>query len=203
MKWFRSVLLVFVLALTGCQNVMPTPGLFPGLRGANNQTVALYEACTEGANYVTTKEGCDPLALEAQTLATMDLAKNFISADIQQPQGYDIYLATVMIYFRISRRNTQEYTEAERIARQFFEIQKASSGRALTDARFYWGAVAAGHAAWQWNNDRLALDTNRKADLLLCYAEGNIAFNGIESGPRKVRLLQYLQVLKAITDALP
>ena len=202
MKWFRGVLLALVLATIGCAS-MPTPVLFPGLRAANDQTVALYEACTEGANYVPTKEGCDPLALETQTVVTLDLAKNCISADIQQPQGYDIYLATVMIYFRISQRNTQEYTEAERIARQFFEVQKASSGRALTDARFYWAAISAGHAAWQWNNDRLALDADRKADLLLCYAEGNVAFNKIESGPRKVRLMQYLQVLKAITNVLP
>ena len=109
-----------------------------------------------------------------------------------------------MIFFRISIRNTQEYTEAERIARQFFEIQKASSGQAaITSARFYWAAIATGHASWQWFYDRLSLGADRKTDLLLCYAEGNVAFNKIESGPRKVRLRQYLETLKAITDALP
>lgn len=203
MRWFRHALLVLALAFMGCQSVAPTPILVGSLKEANNQTVALYQACTDGANYVPTKEGCDPVALEAQTEATMDLAKEFISADIKQPIGYDIYMQTVMIYFRIGQRNTHQYTEAEKIARQFFEVQKATSGRAINDARFFWAAVAAGHASWQWNNDRLALDADRKADLLLCYAEGNVAFNEMEPGPRKVRLIQYLQVLKAITDALP
>jgi len=203
MEWLRNTLLVLVLIFAGCQSVAPTPILIGQLKTANSQTIARYEACSDGANYVVNKEGCDPVGLENQTRRTMDLAKELISADIKQAAGYDIYLQTALIYFRIGQRNTQEYTEAEKIARQFFEIQKASSGRALTSARFYWAAVAAGHASWQWFNDRLALDADRKADLLLCYAEGNVAFQDISPGPRKIRLKDYLQVIKAITDALP
>lgn len=204
MKWFRQALLVLTLFLMGCQSIAPTPVLIVDLRKENNEVIRLYEACTDGANYVPDREGCDPLALEAQTLVTMDKSKVFISADIHQPQGYDIYLQTAMIFFRIGERNTKQYTEAERIARQFFEVQKASSrGKSLNTARFYWAAMSAGHASWQWYNDRFALDGERKTDLLLCYAEGNVALQEIDPGPRKVRLLQYLQVLKAITDALP
>ena len=138
--------------------------------------------------------------LEQQALSTMDLATTFISADIKQPQGYDIYLATAMIYFRIGERNTNEYTRAEQIARQFFETQKATSGRAIHTARFYWAALTAAHAAWQWNNDRFALNAERKTDLLLCLAEGRQA--ELDDGARRIRLLQYLEVIEAIIAAI-
>jgi len=203
MGYFRSLLLTTVLVFSACQSVAPTPVLIGGLKAANNKTIALYMSCSDGPNYVVEKEGCDPVALENQTVSTMELAKNFISADIKQSAGYDIYLQTALIYFRIGERNTQEYSEAERIARQFFEVQKATSGRALTSARFYWVVITAGHASWQWYNDRLSLDADRKVELLLCYAEGNVAFQEIGAGPRKIRLKENLQVLKSITDVLP
>ena len=79
MKRLKSTVLVLALALIACQSVAPTPMLIGGLREANNQTVALYDACTEGANYVASKEGCDPLALENQATVTMGLAKNLNS----------------------------------------------------------------------------------------------------------------------------
>ena len=202
MSWFRASILAAVLVLSACISITPTPILIGDLVEQNNAVVALYEACSEGVNYVPTTEGCDPEALEQQALDTMGLAKEFISADLKQPQGYDVYLATAMIYFRIAQRNTKEYTEAERIARQFFEIQKATSGRSIDTARFYWAAMAAAHAAWQWHHDRLALDADRKTDLLVCLDEGRLALNSIESGPRKVRLFQYLVVIEAIIDAI-
>jgi hypothetical protein len=202
MTWFKASILAAVLVLSACISITPTPLLIGDLVEQNNTVVALYEACSEGVNYVPAKEGCGPEALEQQALDTMDLAKEFISADLKQPQGYDIYLATAMIYFRIGQRNTKEYTEAERIARQFFEVQKATSGRSINTARFYWAAMFAAHAAWQWHYDRLALDADRKTDLLLCLAEGRLALNNIESGPRKVRLVQYLEVIEAIIAAI-
>ena len=203
MRRLKGLFLGLVLLLSGCAaSITPTPVLIHRLVNSNNEVKQLYLACSTGPNYTPEKAGCASQLLEDKTVATMGLAKEFISADIKQPQGYDIYLSISMIYFRIALRNTNDYSEAERIARQFFEIQKATSGRSLPDARFYWAAVSAGHAAWQWSNDRLALNADRKADLLLCYAEGNIAFQGMEPGPRKIRLLQYLEVLKAITDAI-
>ncbi len=200
MNWFKSLVLTSVLVLGACITIAPTPILIGDLVEQNNQVVALYADCSVGANYVPTKEGCDPEALEQQALSTMDLATTFISADIKQPQGYDIYLATVMIYFRIAERNTQEYTRAEQIARQFFETQKATSGRAIHTARFYWAAMTAAHASWQWHNDRFALDADRKTDLLLCLAEGRQA--EIEDGPRRIRLVQYLVVIESIINAI-
>ncbi len=200
MNWFKSLVLTSVLVLAACISIAPTPLLIGDLVEQNNQVVALYVDCSEGANYVPTKEGCEPEVLEQQALSTMDLATTFISADIKQPQGYDIYLATAMIYFRIGERNTNEYTRAEQIARQFFETQKASSGRAINTARFYWAAMAAAHASWQWNNDRFALTADRKTDLLLCLAEGRQA--ELEDGPRRIRLAQYLGVIEAIIAAI-
>ncbi|MEE9529123.1 MAG: hypothetical protein V3V88_03640 [Dehalococcoidia bacterium] len=200
MNWFKSLVLTSVLVLAACISIAPTPILIGDLVEQNNQVVALYTDCSEGANYVPTKEGCEPEVLEQQALSTMDLATTFISADIKQPQGYDIYLATAMIYFRIGERNTNEYTRAEQIARQFFETQKATSGRAIHTARFYWAALTAAHAAWQWNNDRFALNAERKTDLLLCLAEGRQA--ELDDGARRIRLLQYLEVIEAIIAAI-
>jgi hypothetical protein len=201
----RNLLFLTLLlcGLTACPvHLAPTPILIGPLIKANDEVKQLYLDCSTGANYTPKKEGCNPQLLEEKIVSTLGQAKNFISADIQQPQGYDIYLSVTMIYFRIGQRNGLEYTEAERIARQFFEVQKASSGRALNDARFYWAAVLSGHAAWQWFNDRLALDADRKVDLLLCYAQGSIALQSMSPSPRKIRLAQYLDVIKEITSRL-
>lgn len=94
------------------------------------------------------------------------------------------------------------YKEYEGIARQFFEIQKATDGAALQEARSAWVHAATAYAAWQWRQERLSLNVERKNDLLLCYAEGSRALEEIQPGPEKIRLIQNLQVLKAITDRL-
>lgn len=204
MKWFAPALVLFALLLSACKTTAPTPILIHSLVKQNDEVVALYAACSEGANYIPTKEGCDPGLLEEKVDSTMEFAKIFISGDIKQPQGYDVYLSTAMIYFRISQRNTNDYSEAERIARQFFEIQKASSGRSLTPARFYWAAMAAAHASWQWHYDRFALDADRKTELLECLAHARTALTDTEwlDGPRRVRLIQYIETLTAITNKI-
>jgi hypothetical protein len=203
MKWFAGLVLTLAL-LVGCGTVAPTPVLMGSLVKQNNEVVALYAACSEGANYVPSKEGCDPDLLATKVDSTMVFAKIFISGDIKQPPGYDVYLATAMIYFRIAQRVEDEYSEAERIARQFFEIQKASSGRSLPPARFYWAAMASGHASWQWYNDRLALDADRKTELLECLAQGRVGLTNTTwlDGPRRVRLVSYIQVLTLITNKI-
>lgn len=197
---------LFLLLFVACKSVSgtPTPFLIEDLTDKHIAAIERYSLCSEGANYVPDKEGCEPEKLESSIRGAMNFAKEFISADIQQAAGYDVYLYQTLLLFRVADRITgDEFIEAERIARQFFEIQKASSSkRDLTDARFYWAAVAAEYASWQWLNDRLALNAERKAELLLCHAEGNVAFHEIESGPRKIRLRQYLKVLKAITDSI-
>jgi hypothetical protein len=203
MRRFRAFFLGLVLFITGCAaSITPTPVLIHRLVNANDEVKQLYLACSNGPNYFPEKPGCTPQLLEEKTVSTMELAKEFIRADIKQPQGYDIYLSISMIYFRIGQRNSNDYTEAERIARQFFEVQKASSGRSLEDARFYWVVITTGHASWQWYNERPGLDADRKTDLLLCLSEGTIASQQMETSPRKVRLLENLVILKAITDAI-
>lgn len=204
MRFGKGLLLALALIFTSClsDKITPTPLLISKLVSANNEVKALYLQCSTGANFAPELPTCNPTLLEEKSVATMSLAKEFISADIKQPQGYDIYLSVAMIYFRISVRNGNEYSEAERIARQFFEIQKASSGRALTEARFYWVAISTAKASWDWHNDRLALNAERKVDLLLCYAEGNAAFQDMDPGARRIRLLEYLEVLKALIEAI-
>lgn len=204
MRKLTPVLLSLFLFFTGCTSIAPTPMQISTLVEKNDRVVELYSDCTEGANYVPEKETCDPELLEETVEDTMGFAKVFISGDLKQPQGYDVYLSTVMIYFRIAQRNGDEYSEAERIARQFFEIQKARSGHSLQVARFYWAAIAAARASWQWQYDRLALDADRKTDLLICLGEARQALTDTEwlDGPRRVRLIQYIQVLEAITNSI-
>lgn len=203
MKWFAALVLSLAL-LVGCGTVAPTPVLMGSLVKQNNEVVALYAACSEGANYVPSKEGCEPDLLATKVDSTMVFAKIFISGDIKQPPGYDVYLATAMIYFRIAQQNENDYSEAEMIARQFFEIQKASSGRSLPPARFYWAAMATGHASWQWHHDRLALDPDRKTELLECLAQARVGLTNTTwlDGPRRVRLVSYIQVLTLLTNKI-
>ncbi len=211
MKWFARLVLALAL-LIGCQTNAPTPMLMGSLVEQNNEVVTLYAACSEGANYVPSKEECDPNLLAAKVDSTMEFAKLFISGDRKQPHGYDIYLATALKYFRIAQRTSNEYTIAEQIARQFFEIQKAHSGRSLGLARFYWAAIASGHASWQWYNDRLALsapgitdpDVSRKTELLQCAAEGRVGLTDTRwlDVPRRSRLVSYIQALTLITNKI-
>lgn len=198
----RSLFLIAVIGLLSCNTIAPSPILFHRAVEANNESVSLYQACSEGANYVPTKEGCDPVKLETKIEEVLPLSKECISADIKQPQCYMIYSANVRVYCRITTCASQEYAESEGIARQFFEIQKSTKGSALQDATIAWVQAATAYAAWQWKEDRFALNVERKSDLLLCYAEGNRALQDSLPGPEKIRLIQSLQVLKAITDAI-
>lgn len=212
MRWLTSLSLVLVIFLAGCQTIAPTPIQIGTLVDKNNEVVALYMDCTEGANFAPEQEGCDRLLLEEKVLDTLSFAKVFISGDIKQPQGYDIYLSTVMVYFRIGQRNTDEYSDAEKIARQFFESQKASSGKALAAARFYWAAICSAHAAWQWNYDERALtslgvvdkEVDRKSELEACLSAARLGLTDTEwlKGPYRIRLVQYIQVLEVITGSI-
>ena len=193
---FRALPVVAVFLLVACAHFNPTPSLFKQLAEENNKTVALYAACSEAANYTPEKEGCDPEALESQIQVTMDVAKDFISGDIKQPHGYTVYLETAMVRFRIAQRTRDEYSEAEKIARQFFEVQKASSGKSINAARYYWVLMTTGHASWQFYNDPLSLDANRKVELIACVTEGQRALEeGALDPPRHRMLSQAIQVL--------
>lgn len=198
----RQLLPVLLLALSSCNTIAPSPILFHRAVEANNESVSLYKSCSEGANYVPTKEGCDPVKLETKIEEVLPLSKECISADVKQPQCYMIYSANVRVYCRITTCASQEYGESEAIARQFFEVQKASHGSALQEARVAWVQAATAYASWQWREDKFALNAERKIDLLLCYAEGSQALQESLPGPEKIRLIQSLQVLKAITDAI-
>ena len=190
----------WVLILSFCfVSCVTTPFQITALSEKNSQVKELFLQCSDGINYLPGKPECDVEDLETQTTDTLAFAKSFISRDIYQPQGYDVYLSVAMIYFRIGERNGDAYSEAEKIARQFFETQKASSGRSLLDARFYWASMCSAQAAWRWFNSPVDID---KTHLLLCQSEGNKALPRIESGPRKVRLQQYLEVLREISQQL-
>lgn len=200
-KLFLSLVLLISVA---CQTIAPTPLLIGRMTGLNDEVVKLYVDCSEGANYVPAKEGCDSPLLSSKVDELMTLSVDFISADIKQPQGYDIYLATAMIYFRIGQRNLNEYTKAEQIARQFFEVQKAHSSRSIDEARFYWAWFAGATASKQYFEDPLSLTEARKADLLLALGEGTSILDKVE-GPRLVRLhtaLDSLRFVIAFIDAL-
>ena len=202
MKWFKIALVVLMLEAVACFGTFQaTPFLLNTLVEKNSESVALYVACSTGANYTPEKEGCNPELLEQKTKDTMDYSKKFISADIKQPQGYDIYLETAMNYFRIARRIENDYSEAERIARQFFEVQKAYSGRSINTARYHWVIVTTAHASWQWQYDELGLDADRKTELLACLSEGRRAQYSLD-GPRIIRLVESLEVLQAIVDTI-
>jgi len=199
---FRALALSLLFLLgTACASVAPTPILIGRLTDLNDASVALYIDCSEGANYVPDKEGCDPELLSLKVDETRDVAVHFISADIKQPHGYDIYLAVSMMYFRIGQRNLNEYTLAEQMARQFFETQKAHSGSSLDTARFWWAWYAGATASKQYFEDPLSLTPPRKSELLLALGEGTSLLNKLE-GPRLVRLQQALANLQFVIDTI-
>ena len=106
-----------------------------------------------------------------------------------------------MIYFSIAERTASDYTRAEQIARQFFEVQKTTGGHSLDEARFYWPWFASANASFQHFKDPLALDMERKANLLLAYGEGVDLATRVE-GVRLVRLSQALEILEFITASI-
>lgn len=198
----RSLFLALIFLLgTACSSIVPTPILIGRLTDLNNETVQLYVDCSEGANFVPTKETCDRELLSTKIDKTMGMAVIMIGKDIKQPHGYDIYLSIAMIHFRIAERTLNDYTKAEQIARQFFEIQKAHSGSSISTSRFYWTWFAAATSAKQYYKDRISLDLDRKIDLLQAQAEGIFILNE-SKGPRKVRLIQALTILKFIISKI-
>lgn len=194
---FKRLLLSLLLLVSGCPGLKPTPLLIGDLVAANNEVHVLYNACVHH------DPSCDQPRLEGKIRETQEKAKNFIAADIRQPQGYDIYLEVSLISISATEASKSGLTEAERIARQFFEVQKASSGRGLTEARYYWALFLAEYAAWKVNNNDLPFSEDEKISLRLCYAEGNIALHDLEPGPKKVRLHSALEeILLPVINSL-
>ena len=199
---FRSLVLALLFLLgTACASVAPTPLLIGRMTDLNDEVVALYVDCSDGANYAPTKEGCDPDLLSLKVDELLDLSLEFVSADIKQPHGYDIHLATCLMYFRIAERNLNEYTAKEMIARQFFEIQKANSSSSIDAARYWWVWYASATASKQFFEDRLSLTLDRKGALLLALGEGTSLLSKVE-GPRLVRLQQAISTLQFVVDSI-
>ena len=201
MTFFKAFALTFSLLLSACNSIAPTPILIGRANDLNVQVLEQYLACSEGANYVLEKEGCQPEILETKVTELLDLSETLISADFTQPHGYDIHLATAMMYFRIGQRNENDYTRAEQIARQFFETQKATSGRSIVTAQFYWAYFAAANASYQFFNDPFALDADRKAGLLLALANGSSIVSEV-GGTRLIRLQQALTNLEFVINSI-
>jgi len=202
MRFLRGAAIALTLGLFACSTIAPTPILMGRVDKLNTEVHQRYLDCSEGANYVPDLEGCDPELLETKTIELMNLSVELIKADYKQPQGYDIHLAISMIYFRIGERNGNAYSRAEVIARQFFEIQKASSrGLALNTARYYLAHYTAARGSWQYYNAIHQLNALRKSEFLFAQTEGKIAVPHIE-GPRLVRLKQAIQVLGALSGLI-
>ncbi len=195
----RIILTLFLVFTLSCVSAPPTPMLIGRVIALSDETVDLYVACSERANYVPTKDGCNSTLLSQKIDETMDISVEFISADLNQPQGYDIYLATSMMYFRIFQRNLNAYTNAEMIARQFFEIQKANSGKAIPTAKFYWVWYVSATSSKQRFDNPPALTPERKIDLLLAVDIGT-SIIGKTEGPRLARLKQAIIVLNFVID---
>ena len=202
MRFLKGLFIGLMLGVLACNTVAPTPILMGRADTLNTQVNLLYLDCSEGANFRPDLESCDPSLLELKTIELLELSQELIEADIKQPQGYDIYLAASLIYFRVAQRIENDYSRAELIAQQFFLIQKASSrGKALNIARYYWVHYTATYASWQSFNDPLALKAARKGELLSALAEGTQALPHT-SGPRLIRLKQALQVLQTIATSI-
>lgn len=198
MSWIRSLVLPLLLVV-GCSFTwQPTPMLIGDLIALNQEAHELYAACVEFPVYQPEKEGCDPVLLEETLYKVRYEAKIFIGGDIKQPHGYDIFLENTLIYFTIAVRNADEYSEAERIARQFFEVQKVSSGRALDLARFYWVVMLLENLTFQINQGSLTLTEERKEEIDLCFAEGHKAVSNIQPAARKVYLIMALSALQML-----
>lgn len=199
---FRSFVLALLLLLgTACASVAPTPILIGKLVDLNNETMALYVACAEGANYVPTKEGCDSELLSLKVDETRTVAIHFIRADPRQPHGYDIHLSISLIYFRIALRNFDDYSFEEQLSRQFFKIQEANSSSSIDASRYWLTLYVTSTAAQQWFDNRLALTPERKIELLEALIEGKRILNK-EEGPRLIRLAEALGKLKLIINSI-
>jgi hypothetical protein len=198
MRVAKALTLVLLLVVgLACNTVSPTPVLVKSLDSLHIEVLDLYLDCSDGVNYLATLETCNVEALDTKTLGLMTLSVEFISADIRQPRGYDIYLRTAMVFFRISERNLDEYTEAERIARQFFEVQKATSGRDINLAIYHLVLRTAATASYQYWNVPDTLNTDRKSELLLVTGEGTILIGRIE-GVRLIHLNRSLSILEFV-----
>jgi hypothetical protein len=202
MRFLKGAIIALSLGLFACSTIAPTPILMGRVDKLNTEVHQRYLACSEGANYVPTLEGCEPELLETKTIELMNLSVELVKADHKQPQGYDIHLAISMIYFRIAERNGNAYTRAEMIARQFFEMQKASSrGLALNTARYYLAHFTAAHGTWQYHYAVWQLNALRKSEFLFAQTEGKIAVPHIE-GPRLVRLKQAIKALGMLASLI-
>jgi len=202
MKFLQGAIIALTLGLFACSTIAPTPILMGRVDKLNTKVHQLYLDCSEGANYVPTLEGCTPGVLETKTIELMNLSIDLVKADHKQPQGYDVHLAISLIYFRIAERNGNAYSRAELIARQFFEIQKASSrGKALNTSRYYLAHYTAARGTWQYFNAVHQLTILRRADFLFAETEGKIAIPYIE-GPRLVRLKQAVEALEMLSDLI-
>ena len=201
MGFFKTLVLTFALLLTACNSIAPTPILIGRADDLNTQVLEQYLACSEGANYVPEKAGCQPEFLEIKVTELLDLSETLISADFTQPHGYDIHLATAMMYFRIGQRNENDYTRAEKIAQQFFETQKATASGAIVTAQFYWVYFAAANSSYQFFNAPFALDEDRKATLLLALVNGKSIISEVQ-GVRLIRLQQSLTNLEFVINSI-
>ena len=192
-------LFIAVIGLSCSTPKAPTPFAMGNLVEVNNQALVAWMACSDGPNYTPEKEGCNVEDLLQKNQIAQDTAYEFMRGDPKQPQGFDIYLEQVLISFRIKHAEltAQDYIEKERIAEQFFETQKATSGRSLVNASYLFTLVTAETASYQYYNAREDLTIERRATLNKALNAGAGVFD-LVTPERNRRLRDALQVLEFI-----
>lgn len=199
---FRTFILSLLFLLgTACATVAPTPMLIGPMEDLNNEAHALYVDCSTGPNYTPTKEGCDPELLALKVDETRVIAIHFIQADPKQPHGYDVHLSVSLIYFRIDLRGLKEYGFEEGLSRQFFEYQIKNSLSSVDASRYWLAWYVSSYSSQQKVEDPLALDPERKVELLEALTEGTRLLN-TEEGARLVRLIAALDTLRFLINTI-
>ena len=199
----KKLLAIFTLSvILGCQSIRPTVLLYGELRNLNTYNIELYQACTEDLTFIPEKPGCEREELEVSLEKTISLAELAISKDIKQTFPYIIDLEMSMIYGRVSEKTEGLfYTKTEQVSRQFFEVQKATSKKALSEASFYLAYNTAVNASYQSMISPELITPSRKQELLFALDVGRAALPTISS-ERKRRLADALTILELLSQEI-
>ena len=185
---FASLSAILMLS---CISAQPSPWLMGTVTEENSELVRRVKDCSEGINFVPTKPGCDVEALKEQSEKVMEIAEQLIKADVVQPQGYDIFLHTVMIYFVVADADEDDYNMAVQVSRQFLEVQRAEGGAVLDKARFWWVYYSAAEVGLQNRLGTLERTPERRAGLVLVTAEGEAALLSSVLAREWIRVLEF------------
>ncbi len=186
----RTFIVLSAAIMMSCLAAQPSPWLMGTVTEENSEVVRMVKDCSEGINFVPTKPGCDVKALKAQSEKVMEIAEQLIKADYVQPQGYDIFLHTVMVYFLVADEDQDDYDMAVQVSRQFLEVQKAEGGKVLDKARFWLVYYSTAEVGLQNRLGILERTSERRAELIFVTAEGEAALLSSDLSRQWVRVLE-------------